>query len=188
MDSCGYYPRRSVIALLGAALMLAAAACSDDGPSTASTSLPAADGAIAGQVDVDGRSLYLECRGTGSPTVVLQSGYGNAGDIWSVTETAAPAVFPAVAETNRVCIYDRPGSGISTTDANGTVTHADTPRPGRSGPVLTGPRDPAEVVTELHDLLAAADVPAPYVLVGHSWGACSTSSTPGPTPTRSPRW
>ena len=29
---------------------------------------------------------------------------------------------------------------------------------------------PAEVVTELHDLLAAADVPGPYVLVGHSLG------------------
>ena len=32
------------------------------------------------------------------------------------------------------------------------------------------PRDPAEVVTELHDLLAAAPVPGPYVLVGHSLG------------------
>jgi pimeloyl-ACP methyl ester carboxylesterase len=32
------------------------------------------------------------------------------------------------------------------------------------------PRDPADVVTELHDLLAAADVPGPYVMVGHSLG------------------
>ena len=32
------------------------------------------------------------------------------------------------------------------------------------------PRNPADVVTELHDLLAAADVPGPYVLVGHSLG------------------
>ena len=50
------------------------------------------------------------------------------------------------------------------------MTRADTFRPGRSGPAPTTPRDPAEVVTELHDLLAAADVPGPYVLVGHSLG------------------
>ena len=119
--------------------------------------------------EVDGRNLFLECRGTGSPTVVLQSGFGNAGDIWSLTDTSAPAVFPALAETNRVCIYDRPGSMITTTDAGGTLTLDDSARPGRSGPVPM-PRDPAEVVTELHDLLAAADVPGPYVLVGHSLG------------------
>jgi hypothetical protein len=119
------HARRSAIVALSAALALAAAACSDDGASTSSTSEPTAttteaasttaveptvDGAIAGQVDIGGgRRIYLECRGTGSPTVVLQSGFGNAGDIWSVSETAAPAVFPALAETNRVCIYDRPG-------------------------------------------------------------------------------
>ncbi len=191
--------RTAIVVALSAALALAAAACSDDGASTATTSEPpatsttpaattteaatttpastvttepAADGAIAEQVDVGGRSLYLECRGTGSPTVVLQSGYGNAGDIWSVTDTSSPAVFPALAETNRVCIYDRPGSALSTrTDANGTVTlDPDGVRPGRSGPVPTTPRDPAEVVTELHDVLAAADVPGPYVMVGHSLG------------------
>jgi pimeloyl-ACP methyl ester carboxylesterase len=120
-------------------------------------------------VDVDGQKLFLECRGTGSPTVVLQSGFGNAGDIWSVTDTSSPAMFPALAETNRVCIYDRPGSMITTTMASGTLTLGDRARPGRSGSAPM-PRDPAEVVTELHDLLTAADVPGPYVLVGHSLG------------------
>ena len=134
------------------------------------TMLADGDDHIAEQVDVDGQKLFLECRGTGSPTVVLQSGFGNAGDIWSVTDTTSPAVFPALAETNRVCIYDRPGSMITTTNASGTPTLSDTFRPGRSGAVPTAPRDPAEVVTELHDLLTAADVPGPYVLVGHSLG------------------
>jgi pimeloyl-ACP methyl ester carboxylesterase len=78
-------------------------------------------------------------------------------------------VFPALAETNRVCIYDRPGSAITTSMASGTLTLGDRARPGRSG-TAPMPRDPAEVVTELHDLLAAADVPGPYVLVGHSLG------------------
>ena len=102
VDTCRHHPRRSAIALLGAALALTAAACSDDGASTATTSEPpatsttpaattteaatttpastvtterAANGAIAEQVDLGGgRRIYLECRGTGSPTVVLQFG------------------------------------------------------------------------------------------------------------------
>src|SRR6478609_10085433 len=119
--------------------------------------------------EVAGRRVFLECRGSGSPTVVLQSGFGNAGDIWSLTDTSAPAVFPALAESNRVCVYDRPGSMITTTDAGGALALADSALPGRSDPVPM-PRDPAEVVTDLHDLLAAADVPSPYLLVGHSLG------------------
>ena len=127
-------------------------------------------GDVAGLVEVSGRNLHLECIGTGSPTVILQSGFGNAGDIWSFAEADPPAVQPGLAASNRVCSYDRPGSMITTTTAaNGTVTLADAPTPGRSEPAPM-PRDPAEVVTELHDLLAAADVPGPYVLVGHSLG------------------
>jgi pimeloyl-ACP methyl ester carboxylesterase len=101
--------------------------------------------------------------------VVLQSGFGNAGDIWSLTDTSAPAVFPALAESNRVCVYDRPGSMITTTDAGGALALADSALPGRSDPAPM-PRDAAEVVTELHDLLAVAGVPGPFVLVGHSLG------------------
>ena len=44
--------------------------------------------AIAETVEVGGRSIHLECKGAGSPTVVLQSGYGNAGDIWSLHDWA----------------------------------------------------------------------------------------------------
>src|SRR6476620_12400850 len=109
------------------------------------------------KVKVDGRTLYLECTGTGSPTVVLQSGFGSAGDIWSLSETATPAVQPGLATTNRACSYDRPGSPLLTTTRDGTVVPAERQR-GRSDAVPM-PRDPADVVTELHDLLAAADVP-----------------------------
>ena len=35
--------------------------------------------------------------------MVLQSGFGNAGDVWSVAEAHAPAVQPGLAATNRVC-------------------------------------------------------------------------------------
>jgi len=52
---------------------------------------------------------------------------------------------------------------------------------GWSDPVSL-PRTLAEVTEELRALLGAADVPAPYLLVGHSLGA----STPGTTPRDSP--
>lgn len=181
--------RRSAIMALSAAVAVAVAACSDDSASTPNTAGVATttagssvtelatNSSIADQVNVGGgrtisvggRELFLECRGTGSPTVILQSGFGDAGDIWSLSDTTSPAVFPALAGTSRVCTYDRPGSMITTTDTNGTVTHADELRPGRSGSAPM-PRDPADVVTELHSLLAAADVPGPYLLVGHSLG------------------
>ncbi len=127
---------------------------------------------FAGLVDIGGgREIYMECRGTGSPTVILQSGFLNANDIWNIAETHPPAVQPGLAETNRVCSYDRPGSILLTkTSADGTIAAAPAePLPGRSDPAPM-PRDPADVITELHDLLAAAEVPGPYVLVGHSLG------------------
>ena len=161
--------------LLSASLAAALVSCGDDSqtpaaPAATSGASGAMDGDFSGLVDVGGRKLYLECRGTGSPTVILQSGFANASDIWSMAETHPPAVQPGLAETNRVCSYDRPGSMIvTTTGTDGTVAVAAEPLPGRSDPVPM-PRDPADVVTELHDLLAAAEVPGPYVLVGHSLG------------------
>ena len=159
---------RSLAVVVAVALMAAACSSSDSDSSSNRGGASEARG-IAETVEVGGRSIYLQCKGTGSPTVVLQAGYGNAGDIWSVTDTTSPAVFPALAKTNRVCTYDRPGSKITTTRAGGAVTLGETARRSRSDSAPM-PRDPADVVTELHDLLAAADVPGPYVLVGHSLG------------------
>jgi pimeloyl-ACP methyl ester carboxylesterase len=124
---------------------------------------------LGDQLVINGRTLHFECIGTGSPTVVLQSGFGNAGDVWSLSETAAPAVEPELAKTNRVFSYDRPGSQITTTTRDGVVVPADAAQRGRSDAVPM-PRPLTEVVTELHDLLAAAAVPGPYVMVGHSLG------------------
>jgi pimeloyl-ACP methyl ester carboxylesterase len=102
--------------------------------------------------------------------VVLQSGYGNAGDIWSVATAHLPAVAPGLAPTNRVCAYDRPGSTL-TIDAAGNPLSS--PLPGRSDQVPM-PRTAAALVTEWHDLLATAGVPGPYLLVGHSIGGLFT--------------
>ena len=162
--------RTASLTVVAVALLASGCSGSDSGSDSSSgTARGPANGAVADAVAVDGRSIHLECEGTGSPTVVLQSGYGNAGDIWSLTDTTSPAVFPAIAKTNRVCTYDRPGSMITTTSAGGSVKLADAAKRSRSDSAPM-PRDPADVVTELHDLLAAADVPGPYVLVGHSLG------------------
>ena len=120
-----------------------------------------ASGDFAGLVDIGGRSLYLECRGQGSPPVILVAGYRDRGDPWSTDllqpDSGRTMVRPGVAAFTRVCAYDRPGTVL---DEN-TFS--------RSDPVPQ-PRTIAAVVADLHALLAAAGEPGPYVLVGHSLG------------------
>jgi pimeloyl-ACP methyl ester carboxylesterase len=134
---------------------------------------PAAQGDFAGLVDIGGRRLYLECRGTGSPTVVLEDGAGIGADLWSVDllEPAGsrPMVLPAVAGFARVCAYDRPGVVLSVNPAVRPLAPAGRLFPSRSDPAPM-PRTAGDVVTDLHALLRAAGVPGPYVLVGHSFG------------------
>jgi pimeloyl-ACP methyl ester carboxylesterase len=119
----------------------------------------ATDGDFAGRVAIeDGRELYLECHGSGAPTVVFESGLRSRGDIWTWSqEGAGTGVLPRVTPITRACIYDRPG----------TLAHF--PYVSRSDPVPM-PRSTGEAATELHSLLAAAGVPGPYLLVGSSTG------------------
>jgi pimeloyl-ACP methyl ester carboxylesterase len=134
---------------------------------------------IAAPVDVGGgRTLYLECHGTGSPTVVLLSGFGNAADIWQVASSHPPPVATGVAGFTRVCSYDRPGSYVTTVERNGRRVEAtadDQYRGARGNAVAsTTPGGGAPIVAELHHLLEVAGVRAPYVLVGHSLGGVFT--------------
>ena len=118
----------------------------------------------AGMVDIGGRKLYLECHGTGSPTVVLEAGYRASARYWSddLLQPDAPRtmVLPGVAAFTRVCAYDRPGTYASIGEDD-VVS--------RSDPIAQ-PRTAPEVVADLHALLQAAEVPGPYVLAGHSLG------------------
>ncbi len=128
------------------------------------TPVPAA-GDFAGLVDIgDGRNIYLECRGSGSPTVILEAGFRTRADVWSddLVQPAAPRTMTlaGVAAFTRVCAYDRPGTASVIDDKL---------RPSRSDPVAM-PRTARDAVTDLHHLLAAAGVLGPYVLVGHSFG------------------
>jgi pimeloyl-ACP methyl ester carboxylesterase len=97
-------------------------------------------------VDVGGRRLYINCSGAtreGLPVVVLDAGMGNASDVWSLVQ-------PKVAQLARVCSYDRAGMGKSDRDS-----HAHSSQ---------------DIVNDLHNLLARAEIKPPYVLVGHSLG------------------
>jgi len=95
-------------------------------------------------VDVGGRRLYVHCTGSGSPTVVLVSGLAEASVYWGGW------IAPAVARNTTVCAYDRAGQGWSDPPAS--------------------PQDGVAVATDLHTLLDHAQIPGPYVLVGHSTG------------------
>jgi pimeloyl-ACP methyl ester carboxylesterase len=95
-------------------------------------------------VDVGGRRLYLHCTGSGSPTVVLVSGLAETSIYWGGW------IAPAVAQNTTVCAYDRAGQGWSDPPAS--------------------PQDGVAVATDLHTLLDHAQIPGPYVLVGHSTG------------------
>jgi len=125
----------------------------------------AGPGDFAGLVDIGGgRRLYLECRGSGSPTVVLEAGYRSPATVWSddlvQPEMPRTMVFDGVAAFTRVCLYERPGV---TSIIDGTLI------PSRSDPVPM-PRAVESVVADLHALLHAAHVPGPYVLAAHSFG------------------
>ena len=155
--------RIPVIALIVMTLSLPIPALAQSAtPAVSSPS--AASGDFSGLVDIGGRSLYLECHGTGSPTVILVSGYRASGRFWSddllQPDDPRQMVLPGVAETTRVCTYDRPGT-VASIGEDDFVS--------RSDPIAQ-PRTAPEVVTELHALLQAAEVPGPYVLAGHSMG------------------
>lgn len=112
---------------------------------------------FAGLVDIGGgRKMYLECRGIGSPTVVLVAGLRDSAEDWSIAEKNAAAVFPEIAKFTRVCAYDRPGTPVGD-------------KPSRSDPAPQ-PTDAGAAVADLHALLIAAGEGGPYVLVGHSYG------------------
>jgi len=151
-----------VIRLTIVALALVAAGCSgsNSDTSTQAAAVEEAEGDFAGLVDIGGgRQIYMECSGTGSPTVVLESGLRDAADVWSMSSAGegAPTVFPEVANFTRVCAYDRPG----------TVVGGESPS--RSDPV-SQPTAAQDAAADLHALLSAAEEPGPYVLVGHSYG------------------
>jgi pimeloyl-ACP methyl ester carboxylesterase len=90
-----------------------------------------------------GHRLHYTCAGAGTPAVVLEAGIAASSLTWS-------RVQPIVARSTRVCSYDRAGLAWSET--------------------ASSPRTMTALVSELRHLLDSAQVPPPYILVGHSFG------------------
>jgi pimeloyl-ACP methyl ester carboxylesterase len=100
--------------------------------------------AVDRKVAIAGGRLHIRCNGRGDTTVLLIAGWDNSGDAgW------AP-VQPTLGKRTRVCSYDRFGLGTS-------------------DPATT-PQTFATQTAALHELLAKAGEPGPYVVVGHSFG------------------
>lgn len=98
---------------------------------------------VGRSVDIGGRTLNIFCSGTGTPAVIFEAGGDSPGLGWE----PVPA---QVASFAQACWYDRAGIGWSD-----------------PGPF---PRTSVAIAGDLHELLHRANVPAPYVLVGASFG------------------
>jgi pimeloyl-ACP methyl ester carboxylesterase len=125
------------------------------------TVTPSVAADFSGMVEIgDGRKINLVCSGEGSPTVILISGKGDGSRTWSYMfpDYPGPLVFPSIAKFTRVCAYDRPGTVDPET---GELTQSDP---------IPLPTTVGAGVEDLEALLKAANVPAPYVIVGHSMG------------------
>jgi pimeloyl-ACP methyl ester carboxylesterase len=94
-------------------------------------------------IDSGGTKLHLHEEGQGSPAVILESGIGASSLSWAVVQ-------PQIAAFTRVISYDRAGLGWS--------------------PFSRRPRTVRGMVNELRSVLERANIPAPFVLVGHSFG------------------
>jgi len=94
-------------------------------------------------VAVNGSRLNLYCMGSGSPTVVFDSGWEDWAPAWSTVQ-------PEVAKWTRACSYDRAGAGFSD-----------------PGPM---PRTSVRIAQELRTALRHAGIAGPYILVGHAFG------------------
>src|SRR5581483_6156594 len=128
------YPALGVLSLIavgGAVGTVMAATSSNPTPASGRTYL------------ANGHRLYLNCVGSGSPTVVLFSGLGEWTPNWAWVQANVSA-------TTRVCAFDRAGEGWSGGDAVREDGH--------------------QLAADLHALLRVAHVPGPYVLAGHSVG------------------
>jgi pimeloyl-ACP methyl ester carboxylesterase len=94
-------------------------------------------------IEIDGLSLHIDCRGQGTPTIVIESGLMSGSASWGL-------VHDPLASLTRVCAYDRPGMDWS--EPSDELLQADL------------------VAERLHRLLAAAGISDKKLLMGMSAG------------------
>ncbi len=127
-------------------------------PATASaavTAVPSPDAgeaspplALMADVDIGGRSIHVECRGTappGVPTILLESGLEGSMANWS------GGVRPALETRTKVCAYSRAGLG-------------------GSDPAPEATRTIEDMADDLEATLDAAGIAGPFLIAAHSLG------------------
>ena len=95
-------------------------------------------------IDIGGRRIQMDCRGTGFPTVVFESGLDINGSLSWTT------VHDSIARSTRACAYSR--AGIMWSDPSGRSFDSD------------------RAAIDLHAALLASGEGGPWVMVGHSLG------------------
>jgi pimeloyl-ACP methyl ester carboxylesterase len=157
--SCSRFARPLVLAT---ALAVLAGCGQTDDPSTSalnesSSTSPASssaadlgDSVIQGTFEVGGHGLFLECEGTGTPTVVLVHGsIFEAADLAAGGSSDWAWTREELGDT-RTCAYDRRNVGQSEQ--------------------VPGMSSAEDAIEDLHGLLRAAGEKPPYVLAGYSFG------------------
>ena len=132
----------------------AGAATSSTAPSadTANSALPRIDlpveqgETVEGLVDVDGHDIYARCSGTGSPTVVYFTGWGDP----KLGVSAIRAIEAVDGGEHRICSYERRNTGRSET--------------------VKGTQTPENIVADVDGVLNAMGENGPFVLLGASFG------------------
>lgn len=95
-------------------------------------------------VEVESHRLHYYKKGNGGPTVVFETAFDPAGHLqWYTIQQELPTSYTSVS-------YDR--AGILWSDRG------------------NNPKSGEEIAKDLHLLLEKANVPKPYILVGHSFG------------------
>lgn len=98
---------------------------------------------IETKVDLGGYSIYLKRSGSGTPTILLESGYGESSKTWD-------SIFNEIAKFTTVYAYDRAGLGRSD-----------------ESPLK---KTSENISTELYTLINVHSIHTPLILVGHSFG------------------
>ena len=78
-----------------AAAVLMLTACVAPSPAPTNSALETLEDGRSIEI-APGRTLWIQCAGEGSPTVILESGIHDSSDIWSEVALQSPAVGPDV--------------------------------------------------------------------------------------------
>jgi pimeloyl-ACP methyl ester carboxylesterase len=89
-------------------------------------------------------SLHVQQMGSGAPPIVLEAGIAASSLNWSILQ-------PQLATLTSVYSYDRAGFGWSSPSGKACSLQ--------------------QMASHLHELVTAARVPSPYILIGHSYAA-----------------